>query len=74
MKNSITTHKQPLNSPDPASAIYYLFPRMKAVPKGFRFHPAKDMYGVMKTAEQGLKVCFQQWYRHWQKCVIAEGT
>ena len=78
-KHGTTRLQQPPYSPDLAPCDFFLFPRLKKVLKGHRFEALEDIkWNSMKTLLYILKEefakCFQQWQRHWAKCVAAEGT
>jgi hypothetical protein len=56
-----------------------LFLRLKKVLKGHRFEAMEDIkWNSTKTLLDILKEefekCFQQWQKHWAKCVAAEGN
>jgi hypothetical protein len=50
---------------------YLLNPNIKPHTGSYPHRNGHIYGGQMRT---GLKEGFQTWYRHWQKCVMAEGT
>jgi hypothetical protein len=74
----VTTLEQPPYSPDSASANSCLFPQLKSALKGQAFYFVNDitknaMEELKRLSQNGFQECFQQVYRHWQKCVVAQG-
>jgi len=76
-KHGTAQLQQPPYSPDLAPCDFFLFPRLKKVPKGHRFEATEDIKrNLTKTLLDILKEkfakCFQQWQKRWAKCVAAE--
>jgi transposase len=77
-KNIVTTLEHPPYSPDPATADFYLFPRMKSALKGQRFCYVTDIIRnataeLKRLSQNGFQECFPHLDSRWQKCVVAQG-
>jgi transposase len=76
--NSIITLPHPPYSPDLTPCEFFLFPKMKLQLKGRRFDRLEEIQresqNVLGTLqEQDFQHMFQQWQRHWNRCVNAQG-
>jgi len=76
--NSIITLPHSLYSPDLAPCDFFLFPKMKLQVKGRRFdrleeiqRESQNVLGMLR--EQDFQHALQQWQRHWDRCVTAQG-
>ena len=78
-KHSTAQLQQPPYSPDLTLCDFFLFARLKKVLKGHRYEAKEDSKrNLTKTLldipKEEFTKCFQQWRRHWAKCVAAEGN
>jgi len=78
-KHGTAQLQQPPYLPDLARCDFFLFPRLKKVLKGHRFEAMEDIkHNPTKTLldipKEEFTKCFQQWQKHWVKCVAAEGN
>jgi len=78
-KHGIVQLQQRPYSPDLAPCDFFLFPRLKKVPKGHRFEATEDIKrNSTKTQldipKEEFAKCFQRWQKRWAKCVAAEGN
>jgi len=74
----IITLLHPPCSPDLAPCDFFLFLKMKLQLKGHRFNRVEEIQwesqNVLGTLrEQDFQHAFQQWQRHWDRCVAAQG-
>jgi hypothetical protein len=74
----ITEMGHPSYSPDLAPNDFWLFPEIKSILKGQRFHGIKDIQKENVTAalkgipQQDFQNCFQQWQHRWDKSTAAQ--
>jgi len=78
-KHGTAQLQQPPYSPDLAPCDFFLFPRLKKVPKEHRFEAAEDIKRnsaktLLDIPKEEFAKCFQQWQKRWAKCVAAEGN
>ena len=76
--NSIISLPHPPYSPDLAPCDFFLFPKMKVQLKGHRFNKVEEIQCESQNVlgrlrEQDFQHVFQQWQRHWDRCVAAQG-
>ena len=77
-KHGTAQLQQPPYSPDLTPWDFFLFPRLKKVPKGHRFEATEDIRlnstkTLLDIPKEELAKCFQQWQKRWAKFVGAEG-
>jgi len=78
-KHGTAQLQQPPYSPDLAPCDFFLFPRLKKVLKGHRFEATEGIKGnstktLLDIPKKEFAKCFQQWQKHWEKFVAAEGN
>ena len=78
-KHGTAQLRQPPYSPDLTPCDFFLFPRLKKVMKGHRFEAMEDpkrnsTKTLLNISKEEFAKCFQQWQKHWAKCVAAEGN
>jgi hypothetical protein len=77
-QKSITETEHPSCSPDLAPNDFWLFPKIKSALNGRRFQDIKRTQKNITTALKAIpqhefQKYFQQWQRHWAKCIAAQG-
>ena len=77
-KNNMTVIPHPPYSSDLVPYDFLMFPRMKSQMKGKRFADVSEV--KKKTLEvlnnistEEFQKCFQQWEKHWYKCIESKG-
>ncbi len=77
-KSGIEMLAHPPYSPDLAPLDYFLFPRLKAMFRGFRHESVEDMEDAVKQAlreipEEDFAATIDSLPVHWMKCLASEG-
>jgi hypothetical protein len=65
-------------SPDMAPCDFWLFPKLKMLPKGPRFESREDIMKnttaqLVAIPKEDFQKCFRQWKDRWVKCVESQG-
>jgi hypothetical protein len=68
----------PPYSPDLAPCDLFLFSRIKSKLKGRRFQDVNEIQEQPLTVLHAIpksqfQLCFQQWQKHWPRCINSEG-
>ena len=70
-----------LQQPPYRSALcdFFLFPRLKKVPKGHRFKATENIKRnstktLLDIPKEEFAKCFHEWQKRWAKCAAAEGN
>ncbi|PNF23469.1 Mariner Mos1 transposase [Cryptotermes secundus] len=76
--NNMVIVPHPPYSPDLAPSDFFLFPRMKRSLKGKRFRDVDEvkentLKALNSIQPQEFQHCFEQWQKHWDKCINAHG-
>lgn len=75
-KISTNITKQPSYSPDMAPADFFLFPKLKLLLRGTRFHSVEDIKKnsrreLNSILEKAFKKYFDDWIIRWHKCIVS---
>ena len=69
-KNGMATASHAPYSPDLAPCDFFLFPIMKRDLKGKCFQTVEEVRAITL---QEFQNCFEQWKKHWDKCIDSQG-
>ena len=74
----MTVIPHPPYSPYLAPCDFFPFPRMKCQMKGKRFADVSEVKKKMLEVLNNISMeefqkCFQQWEKHWHKCIKSKG-
>jgi len=77
-KHATTLLPQPPYSPDLASAVFFLFPKLKSTLKGRRFESieaikANSLAHLCSIPNKAFQECFRTLKKRWQRCTQSRG-
>jgi hypothetical protein len=78
-KHSIPVVPHLLYSPDLASCDFFLFPRLKSILNGKRFHDVAEIQlnttrHLQAIPKQAYQTCIDKWKDHWNPCIQSGGS